>query len=505
MRPVVFLPFLVLLLLPGSPGSLPFPGTTEITGHVRDARGPVAGARVRIQGSSGEPVATDADGFFRLVVTRPEPQRVTAAKRGYFIGGAPTGQAPLVLTLQPLPVEDCERYAWVDPTPDPRQPHNCGNCHGEIYREWAASGHARSAVNGRFRNLFDGTDHQGRAKVGWSLLADHPDGAGVCTACHAPTVTTFSDPAFADLRQVRGVARHGVHCDYCHKVADAVGDTGGLTHGRFGLELLRPREGQLFFGPLDDVDRGEDAFSGLYRQSRYCASCHEGVVFGVHVYSTYSEWLDSPVRRQGKQCQTCHMAPTARMTNVAPGHGGIERDPHTLGNHRFLAGSPGEMLRQALKVSVQFDRTAAGLRATVEVNADAVGHAVPTGFVDRNLVLLVEGQNAGGEMLPLATGPVLPAVAGPEVAAKPGRLYAKLLRDFDGRSPVPFWRARPEATDTRLVPGKLERVDFSFPSQVEQLRVRLLHRRFWPEVARQKGWADNEIVVWDEIFRTSTE
>jgi hypothetical protein len=108
-------------------------------------------------------------------------------------------------------------------------------------------------------------------------------------------------------------------------------------------------------------------------------------------------------------------------------------------------------------------------------------------------------------MLPLATGPVLPAVAGPEVAAKPGRLYAKLLRDFDGRSPVPFWRARPEATDTRLVPGKLERVDFSFPSQVEQLRVRLLHRRFWPEVARQKGWADNEIVVWDEIFRTSTE
>ena len=70
----------------------------------------------------------------------------------------------------------------------------------------------------------------------------------------------------------------------------------------------RPK--QLFFGPLDDVDRGEDAFSPLYRESRYCASCHEGIVFGVHVYSTYSEWLSSPARRAGKQCQDCHMAPT---------------------------------------------------------------------------------------------------------------------------------------------------------------------------------------------------
>ena len=43
------------------------------------------------------------------------------------------------------------------------------------------------------------------------------------------------------------------------------------------------------------------------------ASGHEGVVFGVHVYSTYSEWLDSPARKQGRHCQDCHMKPTGTM------------------------------------------------------------------------------------------------------------------------------------------------------------------------------------------------
>src|SRR5207249_5009167 len=157
-------------------------------------------------------------------------------------------------------------------------------------------------------------------------LDQHPDGAGVCTACHAPTIAV-GDPARYDLSKVRGVDAHGVHCDYCHKVSGDGGGRIGYTHGRYKLELKRPSEGQLFFGPLDDVDRGEDAYSGFYRESRYCAACHEGVVFGVHVYSTYSEWLDSPARRQGRHCQDCHMRPTGTMTNIAPGKGGIERDP----------------------------------------------------------------------------------------------------------------------------------------------------------------------------------
>src|SRR4029077_11499143 len=113
-----------------------------------------------------------------------------------------------------------------------------------------------------------------------------------CAACHAPAIPA-NDPAQLDLLEIRGTASKGVHCDYCHKIADVDHGSLGLTHGRFNLKLLRPAQDgdkptqQVFFGPLDGSDRGDDAYSPLYRESRYCASCHEGTVFGVHVYSTY--------------------------------------------------------------------------------------------------------------------------------------------------------------------------------------------------------------------------
>ena len=50
------------------------------------------------------------------------------------------------------------------------------------------------------------------------------------------------------------------------------------------------------------------------------------------------------------------------------------------------------------------------------------------------------------------SGPVLPPPAA-DLAGRPGRLYAKLLTDFDGRAPVPFWRPAREPIDTRLTPG----------------------------------------------------
>jgi hypothetical protein len=487
----------------------------SIFGEVHDERGPVPGARVRFQGTS-QAVLTDAEGRFRL--PRPSPYRlpiaaggegrvrgpgnsarVTAWKEGYFIAGAPADASPLAIRLTPLPREDHEQYTWIDPQPDPAQANHCGNCHAEIYREWSASAHARSLTGRHFRNLYEGSDWHGRQTIGWSLLAEHPDGAGVCTACHAPSMA-FGDAAYYDLRKASGTAAHGVHCDYCHKVVDVAKESIGLTHGRFGLQLLRPAVGQLFFGPLDDVDRGEDAFAPVYRESRYCASCHEGTVFGVPVYSTYSEWLASPARREGKQCQSCHMAATGTLDNVAPGKGGIRRDPHTLANHRFFAGSQLDMLQRGVKVHVTLRSGLDDLQVDVEVRADGVGHRLPTGFADRNLLLVVEASDPHGQSMAPRSGPVLPQHAGKSMAGRPGRLYAKQLSDFDGRKPAPFWRAQPDPEDSRLVPGRADRTSYRFPAGGSHVQVRLLYRRFWEEVAILKNWPDNEIKLVDRTF-----
>jgi Cytochrome c554 and c-prime len=468
-------------------------------GIVRDERGPLAGAVVRYQ-TTQRSVHSEASGRFRLPRTDGQSARVTAWKEGYLVGSASADQVPLAITLQRLPTEDNEAYLWVGSDPNPKSGQNCGNCHEAIYREWSASGHARSAHNRHFLNLYDGSDRQGRPGHGWSLLADHPDGAGVCTACHAPAVEA-GDPAFYDLRKLTGTAAQGVHCDYCHKIADVENTRFGLTHGRFGLRLLRPARGQLFFGPLDDVDRGEDAFAPIYRESRYCASCHEGTVFGVQVYSTYSEWLQTPARAQGKQCQSCHMAPTGKLINLAPAHGGLSRDPNTLADHRLFADSQLAMLQNSLKLNAHCVATDKETKAEVVLEADQVGHRLPTGFIDRNLVLVVDAWgHAGAALAPVASSPCLPELAGKPLSGHAGKLFAKQLRDFDGRGPAPFWRAQPGFEDTRLKPGQPERSTFTFGGRAERVRVRLLYRHFWPSVANEKGWPDNELTVADKLL-----
>ncbi len=459
-----------------------------------DADGPVSGATVRLQ-ATPHAATTDADGRFHLP-TDPTAVHVTAWKEGYFIGFAAVDATPLAISLKRLPGADDSSYRWLDSGLG-SDGQGCAHCHAEIYKEWSLSAHSRSAAGKHFRNLYDGTDWSGKPGVGWSLRDQRPNGLAVCTSCHAPAVAD-DDPALYDLADLKGTAAQGVHCDYCHKI-DGVGDGKlGLTHGRFNLRLLRPGKDQVFLGPLDDATRGNDAYSPLYHDSRYCASCHEGVVFGVHVYSTYSEWRDSPAFRQGKQCQDCHMTPTGRMANLAPGNGGVERDPKTLANHLFFDGSQEEMLRGCLRASVDCQRKDDGVRATVRLSVEGSGHRVPTGFIDRHLILTVEGEDAAGRPVAVRDGPRLPPAVGKERAGRAGKLYAKLLRDFDGHSPAPFWQADPDATDTRLEPGRIDETTYDFPSELKRVYVRVVYRRFWEEVARSKGWPDQDVAVWEE-------
>jgi hypothetical protein len=470
------------------------PSADTVEGQVRDATGPVSRATLRLQGKFHS-VLSDDNGRFVLPKPDENGTPVVAWKEGYRIGSVSFRNRPLDLFLTRLPTTDNDNYNWIDPAPAAGKENNCGNCHETIYQEWRKSGHARSAQNPRFLALYDGG-----AEKTWNLRQQHPVGAGVCAACHAPT---FSDTTLEyDLIKVTGIAARGVHCDYCHKVADAPTDKLGTRFGRDGLKLLRPAQNDLLtFGPLQDAVRpGESfAYSPLYKESRYCASCHEGVIFGVHVYGTYSEWRDSPAAKKGQECQTCHMAPTGKMSNIAPGKGGIERDPKTLGSHGFPGGQA-DMLRRCLDVEVTFAEQGKGMAAAVEVSVKNVGHRVPTGFIDRNLVLVVEGFGKDGERLKVVSGPRLPAAAGKKLAGLPGKLFAKKLQGPDGAGPIPFWLPHGEMADTRLYPDRTEQLSFVFPVPMDKIRVRLLYRRFWPEVADPRGWIDNEIVVLDRVI-----
>lgn len=437
-------------------------------GLVSDADGPVAGAMIRYQGGTGA-VCSDPRGRFGLPPRSGAGKRLTAWKSGHAIGWAEPGQ--LRIELVPLPQHDNDDYAWQLPTPDELSPNNCGNCHAAIYRDWASSGHGRAATNPRV--------HAVQAAV----VRDRPDDGGVCAKCHAPT---YRDPGLDyTLATATGHARAGVHCDFCHKIVEAPTDKLGRRFGVDGYDLLRPSgDLQLFFGPLDDAVRPGERFGylPLYKQSRYCASCHEGTVYGISAYTTYSEWLASPARAQGQQCQTCHMAATGELTNIAPGKGGVERDPWSLSSHATPGGSLA-MLRRALRLMVTLD----GSRAVVELLADNVGHRVPTGFIDRHLLLVATAVNPSGEPIELHGGPRLPAAVG-RLGGQPGQLFARFLPDPNSGQPTPFWLMTADPPDTRLIPGQLQRIVFAFAAAPVRLRVRLIYR---------KDWGDPGVAVFD--------
>jgi hypothetical protein len=483
-------PLAAIILLLAPLFCLRFTVDSVSLGVVQSESGSIlSGASVRFQGQASC-TRTDRLGRFQLPAGSG---RVTASKPGYRIGWASVGPGPLRIQLAPLPSEDNANYAWIAPDADAAWPNNCANCHQEIHRQWAGGGHARSATNPKLLALLGGPGGTRAPLANWNLRERHPDGAGVCAVCHAPT---FRDPSLEyDLRAVKDVAARGVHCDYCHKIADAPTDKLGTRFGRDGYSLLRPPDGDLLsFGPLDDAVRPGESFAHapFYKESRYCASCHEGVLFGVHVYGTYSEWLQSPARRAGQHCQSCHMAPTG-MTNVAPGNGGVERDPRSLAGHGIPGGTL-EMLRKCLKLDVSIDKTKGQTRVTTELRAVSVGHRVPTGFIDRHLVLLVEASGGSGQSVAAVEGPTVERAAGRHLAGRAGWLYAKRLHAGD-YSPLAFWIAPDGVIDTRLDPERPDCQVFVFPSAATHVRTRVVYRRFWPEVAEPLDWQDNELLV----------
>ncbi len=484
------------------------PTTPLVRGTVVDEQGqPVAGALVRLQGSRHGTVA-DADGSFRLHVPEqlPEGATVTAAAPGYYNSGTSVLTDPIILRLRRLPASR-PGYRWVDPSPEADESHACGHCHLQLYREWAASRHATSAINEQLLDVLYGTGtRRDDAPPRWAFFRDRPDVRGVCAPCHFPQAA-LGDPAMADPRRLTGVAREGIHCDLCHKVVDVDVSKLPLQHGVHAYRILTPPDHQqAFFGPLPDAISEGDAYAPVYSDARYCAPCHEGLLLGVHVYRTYSEWLRSPAARQGKSCQHCHMPPPTGRSNTAPGRGGIERPREQLASHRFPGGDDPAMLSRALRVDEVRSSLANGqLKVTVTARAGAVGHRVPTGFPQRHFLLLVQAYDRHGMALRRLAGPVLPDVAGwsaslgYELAGKPGLFFGRVF--YHRNRLAPFWLADREV-DTTLAPATTVRGEFVFAAgeaAAGTTEVILIYRRFYPELEREKGWPTGERILWRAI------
>ena len=524
----------------------PTASSEVIRGIVRDQTGPVKGAIVRALGTNRSAISAD-DGTFALDSLAPERVvNLSAWATGYFVAGkndVSPGQTNVTLELAPRPTDDDPNYQWISAFKDPQQPLTCQHCMGCTscnpakstlpFDEWQRDAHSQSASNPRFISMYNGTDlrsnkspltsysfHLDYGKFplrpdstqpyyGPGFKLDFPDSAGNCAACHLPAAST-NTPYQTDPNTATGVGREGVACDLCHKIWNVRLDP--ATHlpypnmpGVLSFDFYRPVEGkQIFIGPYDDVP-GRSVYSPLYNRSEYCAPCHFGVFWNTTIYNSFGEWLASPYSdpKNGKTCQDCHMPHTGATHFAQPPPDSpriaYERDPQTIFSHVMPGASDVNLLQNSVTMTTTAQHVGDNVTVQVAIVNDKTGHHVPTDSPLRNVLLVITARDAQGRVLALRDGETLPAWAG-DYAGQPGKGFAKVLEElWTEVSPSgAYWQATHVLSDNRLaaLATDTSRYTFAAPATSESIiEVKLIFRRAFYELMKQKGWTDPDIMM----------
>jgi hypothetical protein len=526
---------------------------TSVSGVVRDEKGIVAGAIVRVQATSSATQTRD-DGSFTLSLPGEGLFDLTAWASGYFIGGpvkVTAGQTNVELILKAYRDQDNPDYVWLPSQYNlaSGEDESCARCHSGQSAglpvalpvdEWLLDAHSQAATNPRFLTMYSGSDVQGHQSpltrygynrdygsfplrpdpaqpyFGPGYKLDFPSTAGNCAACHTPAAAV-DVPYSTDPRQVTGNSAEGISCDFCHKVWNVHLDpVSGAPYsnmpGVLSLEFRRPPTGHQFFaGPFDDValpGGSEDTYSQIQTQSQFCAACHSGVFWGTTIYNSYGEWLDSPYSDPvtGQTCQNCHMAPSGVTYFARPAAGGLSRNPATIFSHRMQGASDRTLLQNTAELRLVATREGKQITVRVDVTNAKAGHHIPTDSPLRQILLVVSATDDQGRKLELQTGPTLPVWTG-NLKGLPGVYFAKILQELwtDVQPTGAYWMPTRLVEDTRLpaLETKTTTYTFGLPAGVHDgtitVEAKLIFRRAFSELMQQKGWNSPDILMEDSV------
>jgi hypothetical protein len=204
------------------------------------------------------------------------------------------------------------------------------------------------------------------------------------------------------------------------------------------------------------------------------------------------------------------------MKNVAPGNGGVERDPMTIHPHLQLGAMDKEFLQNAVTMTATARREGNTITARVEIINDNTGHHIPTDSPLRHLILLVQAIDGEGRSLSLLEGTTLPEYAGEGepgngyYAGLPGKVFAKILEElWTEVSPTgAYWNHTRLVSDNRLAAMATDTSTYTFSAtgggQVT-IEVTLLYRRAFKALMEQKEWDVPDIVVAQELIFLSSD
>ena len=436
---------------------------------------------------------------------------------------------PLTVTREKYelsPALTCTFYKWFDPNTSEKEGKlllkNCSGCHMTYYNDWINDKHSMSQTNPFFLSIYK------------QFKQDHPDQNGNCALCHNPEAVLSDRDAPGehdiDLRETKSKKTNGISCDFCHKIKSV--DQNPLKQGVAGFNIIRTCKGEkdIRFGPLKAPiqvsDREELKYNSLFKTSLSCAKCHDGSNGNVQIYSTFTEWLNSPAAKKGVQCQSCHMAPRNDMNAIVdnPNIKHKRRPYYQIHSHSFLTKDPHEFRKKYVDLTVETRRWRVSdnehdkLTITCTVTNNNFGHSFPTGSPMRNAILLVEAKDKNGNDLNLIKGPRLPNYAG-DLKNKPGKLFAKILGETNseyathhGQAGIFFRKIANELgipaqdwwnvfvlSDTRIKANEndVSIYEFELPRNIGKiyLTATLHWRNTWPGLAKIKDFKLKEDIL----------
>jgi len=389
-------------------------------------------------------------------------------------------------------------------------------------------------------------------RFGPGFLLDYPNDQGNCAYCHVPALIQGGMQA-GQLRDVIGnlpsaaynAITEGVTCDICHKVIDVAVVDGQQPYsdrpGVLSFSSLLPDPGTSFMlGPTDNVAEtlGKYSCAPVFSESRFCAACHYGKFAETLVYSSYSEWLET--RRYSERviapdgvtkienpdyrsCQDCHMLSTEEISATlhsnrsacSVANSSIQNFNHNMMKYEPDPANPSKyiptMIQNAATLNVEYvyNAGANNIEIIVKVVNAKAGHKFPTDSPLRHLLLMVEAKDELGNVLPLANGSTIPVWGGvdknvlgmEDYGGLPGKIFALVLADKDTSAypTAAYWNPTKLVTaDNRLVPFVPDESRYSFSTPADMrinINVRLVYRYAFVDLAAQKGWSRDDVLV----------
>jgi nitrate/TMAO reductase-like tetraheme cytochrome c subunit len=226
----------------------------------------------------------------------------------------------------------------------------CGECHKQIYEEWASSQHAYSSISPMFHAFEQKFQELTKGTVGT-----------FCVRCHQQVGTQLGENRETPLWAMSQISREGVSCITCHRVKEQYGKVNGERRVEPGKifdpvygsgeksviqEILANKE--TYSVKTSEGGRGNSIHNGMFTnpqitKAEFCVSCHQVAVnLGIKLEIVWDQYRDSPARQAGVTCQDCHMGkvpgkPEGYATGPSAVVGGKEINPgRKHANHRFI-------------------------------------------------------------------------------------------------------------------------------------------------------------------------